>query len=138
MKVCQHIGSHKTGNTAIQDFASSNYSWLVDIGLLHPSLYVVDCLAKNVDSRRNIDPKISTSFNNFAFKNPISTNYSFLDRECEKSFSTNMNGNEALLEYAPHMSDLLFSPSLLHDKDPIDKTCYKLVEELTEAFNNRA
>lgn len=41
-KLYLHIGSHKTGTTAIQDFASGNVEWLRSAGLIYPRLYRED------------------------------------------------------------------------------------------------
>lgn len=41
MRVFLHIGSHKTGTTAIQEFASENSDWLNDNGLLYPSFDLI-------------------------------------------------------------------------------------------------
>jgi len=42
MKVFVHIGSHKTGTTAVQTFANANAGWLRDRGLLYPSFDLLD------------------------------------------------------------------------------------------------
>jgi len=41
MRVFLHIGSHKTGTTAIQEFASDNANWLREQGLLYPSFDLI-------------------------------------------------------------------------------------------------
>lgn len=41
MRVFLHIGSHKTGTTAIQEFASENSEWLKKNGLLYPSFDLI-------------------------------------------------------------------------------------------------
>jgi hypothetical protein len=41
MRVFLHIGSHKTGTTAIQEFASNNSAWLRARGLLYPSFDLI-------------------------------------------------------------------------------------------------
>lgn len=41
MKLFLHIGSHKTATTAIQYFGRRNKDWLLDRGLLYPSLELV-------------------------------------------------------------------------------------------------
>ncbi|NEX47753.1 hypothetical protein [Pseudotabrizicola algicola] len=41
MRVFLHIGSHKTGTTAIQEFASENGGWLMGQGLLYPSYELI-------------------------------------------------------------------------------------------------
>lgn len=41
MTLFLHIGSHKTGTTAIQDFASMNAGWLAGRGLLYPSYELI-------------------------------------------------------------------------------------------------
>lgn len=64
MKIFLHIGSHKTGTTAIQDFASQNSDWLLENGLLYPSFDLVGGRRErshlNLVSmlfRRNLDDK---------------------------------------------------------------------------------
>lgn len=41
MRVFLHIGSHKTGTTAIQEFASENTDWLQANGVLYPSFDLI-------------------------------------------------------------------------------------------------
>lgn len=41
MQIFLHIGSHKTGTTAIQEFASDNVGWLRARGLLYPSFDLI-------------------------------------------------------------------------------------------------
>lgn len=41
MQIFLHIGSHKTGTTAIQEFASDNTAWLRARGLLYPSFDLI-------------------------------------------------------------------------------------------------
>jgi hypothetical protein len=40
MKIILHIGTHKTGTTALQDFFARNRRWLLKRGILYPSQYV--------------------------------------------------------------------------------------------------
>jgi hypothetical protein len=40
MKIILHIGTHKTGTTALQDFFARNRQWLLEQGILYPSQYV--------------------------------------------------------------------------------------------------
>lgn len=41
MTLFLHIGSHKTGTTAIQDFASMNAGWRAGRGLLYPGYELI-------------------------------------------------------------------------------------------------
>lgn len=73
MKVFLHIGSHKTATTAIQFFARKNREWLLDRGLLYPSLEMVDERPQQshlgvmsglfrLGGRRAVDPEIGRRF----------------------------------------------------------------------------
>ena len=104
MKVFLHIGCHKTGTTALQDFAMSNRQHLLDNGIFYPGfdlvgmspmrshwLYFND-LCKPVEKRKFTDPK--------AFL--ISAREKAKAHGCDILLSS-----EALFRYRPHMVEMV-------------------------------
>lgn len=108
---------------------------LLSARMRNPSLDTVDCLAKKIVMQGSCDAKLSEVFNRFAFHNPLSSGYGFLDRDQEAAFDAAFaEEDQRMLALYPELESVLgaaVEPSAL---TPIDAVCQGMAHARAEAF----
>lgn len=73
---------------------------------------------------------LSKAFNNFAFKNRISTDYTFMTDELSHDLREKVrNGNEKLIALEPALAPILIDSAETDGCRPIDDSCMTMAED---------